>query len=36
MSPYSPEAISSRERVKFELDLSKFETKSDLENATGV
>ena len=36
MIQYSLEAVSSGERVKFELDLSKFETKSDLENPTGV
>ena len=35
MSGYFPEPKSSR-RVKVELDLSNYATKSDLKNATGV
>ena len=36
MSKYFPEPKSSGGRVKVELDLSHFATKSDLENAAGV
>ena len=35
MSEYFPEPKSSGERVKVELDLSNYATKSDLKNATG-
>ena len=36
MSEYFPEPKSSGERVKFELYLSNYATKSGLKNATGV
>ena len=36
MTEYFPEPISSRRRVKVELDLSNYATKADLKNATGV
>ena len=36
MSEYFPEPKSSGERVKIELDLSKYATKADQKNATGV
>ena len=36
MSEYFPESKSSGERVKVELDLSNYATKTDLKNATGV
>ena len=36
MSEFFPEAISSRGRVKVELDLSNYATKADLKNATSV
>ena len=36
MTEYLPEPKSSGERVKVELDLSNYATKSDLKNATGV
>ena len=36
MSKYFPELKSSGGRVKVELDLPNYATKSDLENATGV
>ena len=36
MSEYFPQPKSSGERVKVELDLSKYATKADLKNATGV
>ena len=35
MSKYFPEPKSS-EKVKFELDLSNYATKTDLKNATGI
>ena len=35
MSEYFPEPKSSGERMKVELDLSNYATKSDLKNATG-
>ena len=35
MSEYFPEPISSERKVKVELDLSNYETKTDLRNATG-
>ena len=36
MSEYFPEPESFRGRVKIELDLSNYATKTDLKNATGV
>ena len=36
MSEYFPEPKSFGGRVKVELDLSNYATKTDLENATGV
>ena len=36
MSEYFPEPKSFRGRVKVELDLSNYATKTDLKNATGV
>ena len=36
MSEYFPEPKSSRGTVKVELDLSKYATKADLKNATGL
>ena len=36
MSEYFPEPKSAGRRVKVELDLSNYATKSDLKNATGV
>ena len=36
MSEYFPELKSSGRRVKVELDLSNYATKTDLQNATGV
>ena len=36
MSEYFPEPKSSGGRVKIELDISNYATKSDLKNATGV
>ena len=36
MSEYIPEPKSSGERVKVELDLSNYATKTDLKNATGI
>ena len=36
MSEYFPEQKSSGGRVKVELDLSNYATKSDLKNETGV
>ena len=36
LSEYFPESKSSRERVKIELDLSNYATKTDLKNAAGV
>ena len=36
MSEYFPEPESSGRRVKFELDLSNYVTKTDLKEATGV
>ena len=36
MSEYFPELNTSGGRVKVELDLSNYATKSDLKNATGI
>ena len=36
MSEYFPKLKSFEERVKVELDLSKYTTKADFKNATGV
>ena len=36
MSEYFSESKSSRERVKIELDLSNYATKTDLKNSAGV
>ena len=36
MSKYFPEPKSSRRRLKVEEDLSNYETRADLKNATGV
>ena len=36
MSEYFPETKSSGGRVKIELDLPNYATKTDLKNATGV
>ena len=36
MSEYFPEAKSLGLKVKFELDLSNYATKTDLKNATGM
>ena len=36
MSEYFPEPIFSGRKLKFELALSNYATKSDLKNATGV
>ena len=36
MTEYLPESKSSGERVKVELDLSNYTTKTDFENATGI
>ena len=36
MSEYFPEPKSLGEKVKVELDFSKYATKTDLKNATGI